>query len=206
MVKVTKRKTQFGYLFDIFIDEEVFQIYFAGNLDLYWKYQYKGRILTCDDSKSFFITKENFFLFQLFDKLYNKIKHYNIYKGNEFRTTGQLEDLRQSLIDFDPYQYDLLFHDDKIEWHCDDCIYEEASVFIIEKVDDFYKLTFKKGMVENFLTYAVRIRNSGSRYNPFNIAFMNMYNQLCEYETDYHQIHMEEYLYQKKLIRKKETI
>lgn len=184
MLEIKKIETEFGYWFDIIINNEIFNIYFMGNLDLYWNYQYNGNILDCDDSKYFIITKENYFLYNLFDKLYNDIKNYQT----------------------DTYSYDLLFHDNKVEWRSDDCFYEEASRFVIEPMDRAYKLTFKIGLVDNFLTYSVRIRNSGSRYNPFNMFFMDMYNQLCEYELNYHQIHMEEYLYQKKLIKKKETI
>ena len=47
---------------------------------------------------------------------------------------------------------------------------------------------------EFFSSYCVRLRNSGSRYDPFNILFMNMYYKLCVYEPDYHQVHMEELL------------
>ena len=43
------------------------------------------------------------------------------------------------------------------------------------------------------------MRNSGSRYSPHNIVFMRMFNELQEYYPEYHQIHMEEIEYQKKL-------
>ena len=50
---------------------------------------------------------------------------------------------------------------------------------------------------------SIRFRNSGSRYNPFNIIFMKMFNKLQEYNPEYHQIHIEELEYQKKLTLKK---
>ena len=40
----------------------------------------------------------------------------------------------------------------------------------------------------------VRFRNSGSRYDPFNIIFMKLYQGLCALDYEYHQIHIEEYL------------
>ena len=175
-------------------------------MDLYWSYKYNGIILNTDDSKTFYITKDNYFLFQLFDELYNDIKEFNIYHEDEFHTKEKAQELNQRLIKSDTYQHNLLFNNNKIEWHCDDCIYEEASMFVIEKMKDSYKLTFKKGKNDDFLSYVVRIRNSGSRYKPFNIPFMKMYQQLCLYEPNYHQIHIEEYLYQKRLIKRKETI
>ena len=83
---------------------------------------------------------------------------------------------------------------------------DEASRFVLAPNDDYYILTFYKSKNYLFQSYGVRIRNSGSRYNHFNVPFMRMYHRLCEYdyESNYHQIHMEEYLYQKKLIKKKE--
>lgn len=205
-MEIKKQKTEFGDAFEFVTEDGVFEICFWGNLDLYWQYRYSDNISDNEDSKSFFITKENYFLFQLFDELYNDIKNYNIYKEDNFNTKREAKRLNNSLIKFDSYQHDLLFHDNKIEWHCDDCIYEEASMFIIEKIEEAYKLTFKKGKNDEFLSYAVRIRNSGSRYKPFNAPFMRMYQQLCSYEPDYHQIHMKEVLYQKKRVKKKETI
>jgi hypothetical protein len=48
-------------------------------------------------------------------------------------------------------------------------------------------------------TLTIRFRNSGSTYDPFNIVFMKMYQRLQEYNPDYHQIHIEETIYQKTL-------
>ena len=53
-----------------------------------------------------------------------------------------------------------------------------------------------------FMTFSVRISNSGSRHNPYNILFMDMYNKLKEYEPNSHQIHLEEYLYNQKTLKK----
>lgn len=206
MVEIRRSETELGYWFEISIDNDIFKIYFMGNLDLFWKYQYKGDIRNIEDSKSFFITKENYFLFKLFDKLYNDIKNCDIYNAEACFNKDMFQEIRQYPIDTNSYSYNLLFHDDKIEWRSDDCLYEEASSFTVEAIGEFYKLTFKRGMVDNFFTYNVRIRNSGSRYVPFNIPFMDMYYKLCEYQPDYHQIHIEEYLYQKKRGKKKETI
>lgn len=51
----------------------------------------------------------------------------------------------------------------------------------------------------------IRFRNSGSRYEPFNMVFMRMFLQLQKVDdiSDYgHQIHIEEYLYKKSLVKK----
>ena len=82
----------------------------------------------------------------------------------------------------------------------------DAIISIEEKIDeDTYKLTFKKGIYSEvpIQTFSIRISNSGSRYEPFNTVFMSMYKKLKEYDFNNHQIHIEEYLYSKKKIKKR---
>ena len=98
-----------------------------------------------------------------------------------------------------------LFKNYVINWHSDDCVYEKSSVLEIKKENEDYIVTFHKSK-EDFMSYSVRISNSGSRYGYFNIPFMNMYTKLCEYNPDYHQIHMEEYLYRQKQLIKKRSV
>ena len=102
------------------------------------------------------------------------------------------------------YGSDTLYKDGAITWYCDDFAdLNNASNFCIKKYKDYFLLTFKKSKIELFNgcffpTYSVRIRNSGSRYEPFNISFMGMYQKLKDYNDKYHQIHIEEYLYENK--------
>lgn len=94
------------------------------------------------------------------------------------------------------------FFDGSVLWYSDDIEKEYASFLKIDKFDECYKITFGKSKCYNYFTYSIRFRNSGSNYHPYNCLFMNMYNKLSEYDTSYHQIHIEEYLYLKKLKRK----
>lgn len=98
-----------------------------------------------------------------------------------------------------------LFKDNKIDWHSDDFEYDDASRFVVEKIDDIYKVTIHKSKDNSiYTTYAIRFRNSGSGYSPFNITFMQMYQALKEYdyENEYHQVHIEEYMYESSLVKK----
>ena len=91
------------------------------------------------------------------------------------------------------------------EYEEDDFEYDDASRFVIEKIDDIYKVTIHKSKDNSiYTTYAIRFRNSGSRYSPFNITFMQMYQALKEYdyENEYHQVHIEEYMYKNSLVKK----
>lgn len=99
-----------------------------------------------------------------------------------------------------------MFKNNVIDWHSDDFIYENASRVIIKPVEDEYEIIFVKSKKEYddgmFMTFSVRFRNSGSRYEPYNILFMDMYNKLKEYNPNNHQIHLEEYLYNQKTLKK----
>jgi len=92
-----------------------------------------------------------------------------------------------------------------IEWYSDELPIDIASKLTIKKEEETFKVLFeksKKAWDGIFITYSIRFRNSGSRYNPFNINFMQMYNELKEYDPNYHQIHIEEYLYKQKVLKK----
>jgi len=187
MQQIEKYKDEKGYYeYIIKTDEGKFKILFGGNLDLYWTCNEKED----DSDQIFYITKENYYLYSLFDNLYHNIKNNKIYydKENCFKS-----------------EENKLFKDGKIDWYSDEFYEEIASRLVIEKIDERFKITFiksKKDLDGIFRTYAVRFRNSGSRYKPFNACFMYMYNKLKEYDSDYHQIHMEEYLYKQKVLKK----
>lgn len=186
MIEITKNKLHKYFYYYIKNDEGTIRISFENNLDLYWTYIYEGNILNTPASQSFKITKENFFFYNLIDELYN-----NIINDNPFG-----EKIKKH--EYDKFNMNKLFKNDIINWHSDDCVYEKASILEIKKQNEDYIITFHKSK-EGFMSYSVRISNSGSRYGYFNIPFMNMYNKLCEYDPNYHQIHMEEYLYNEKV-------
>lgn len=199
MLEVEKRKNAHDYdVFAITTEEGTFEISFQNNLDLYWRYCYEGNILDTLATHTFTITKENYFIYSLFDNLYNSIKEGNPYKGYS-------DNLKK-------FNNELLFKNNIIDWHSDDFDYDKASCVMIEKLEEQYKITFKKSKPDwtqgLFITYCVRFSNSGSRYKPFNVAFINMYQDLKKYNFDYHQIHMEEYLYnlEKQKILKRKSI
>ena len=171
MIQIRFNKNVWGYFsFIISTDEGDFQISFAGNLDLYFLYMHKGNILDCPEAYSITITKENEFLYNLFDKLYLAIK-----SGNPFINVKQ---------DFVEELYgnpENLFKNESIDWYSDECYYEIASRLIIKQEKDKYIVTFVRSKEDegvNFLTYAVRISTSGSRYGNYFIPFMEMYKEL----------------------------
>ena len=206
MLEIKRSINSHGYdVFDIMTDNGTFEISYENNLDLYWRYIYTDSIDKVENTKIFKITKENYYLYCLFLELYQAIKEKKPYKTFPNYID---EELRNKKLKY--YGRYELYKNRTITWYSDDFAeFANASNFGITKENDYFLVTFVKSKIEDFNgflfpTYSVRIRNSGSRFDPFNNTFMGMYQRLKDYNPEYHQIHIEEYLYKsKKRIRTK---
>lgn len=205
MLDINRKINGHGYdVFDIITDTGIFEISYENNLDLYWRYLYYNSLDKEDNKKVFRITKENYYLYSLFFELYNAIKDERPYAT--FPSVIDIELRNKKLKYYGGYN---LYKNRTITWYSDDFAeLDNASNFSIKQENDCFLVTFKKSKTEScngffFPTYSVRIRNSGSRFEPYNNTFMGMYQKLKDYNPNYHQIHIEEYLYSKKRIKKK---
>ena len=142
MLEINKTKDAEGYdRFKIITDTGSFDIMFGGNLDLYWSYWPEEDFEDWPLSKTFTITKENYFLYQKIDELYKNIKEQRPYpKTDKDEYTSFLElNLRNSneskKVD---YAYEKLFQNDIIKWYSDDMPLENASSLEIKKQEDTY--------------------------------------------------------------------
>jgi len=211
---IEKTKNEQG-LYDItFIkDKKIFKIIFGGNLDLYWYFHDNE---SNERSGTFEITKENYQIYNMFDELYNNIKEVKIYDLEEidFMFCTTINDIKEKYNEKERmnneiknrHSYKEIFKDGIITWKCDDYTHEEKTNLVnIHKKDEKYIIEFIFNN-KDYYSKAIRFRNSGSYYNPFNLLFMKMFNKLQEYDPNDKQIHIEEYLYkEKKLTRKRES-
>lgn len=187
-------------------------IMYGGNGDLYWNILSKVK----DDSERHFftITKENYEVFLIFSNLFRRIDECEIYTVDPLeeelcfsaeerkelyeRTRNLNEDLSTKPV------YECLCSNtsDTITWHSDDAPYGEGNILRISRSRD--KERFLIEIIKRDLNkddISVEISNSGSRYQPFNIHFMEHYNDLNAIDPNYHQIHIEEILYHKRLTK-----
>ena len=193
-------------------NDRKFLMCFGGDGDLYWAVSRTDGLPA--EEIDFEITKENYFLYEKFLELYNRIEDCKVFEvmplelelcDNAYerkrlcdRVNRSNECLKKEKI------YSMLFSGNVISWHSDEDNYDVASVVEIRKKEDSFSLVFKPSLYEEKTNFvSIRFRNSGSTYKPFNILFMNMYNALCEHDFNCYQIHFEEYLYKQK-IKKKE--
>ena len=195
-MKLVKKKSDFDLNIFFREDDRILSFTFGGNGDLYWSIYLRD---ARDTNYGFTITKENYGVYSLFEKLFEDIDKVN--------------DPRYRLYNLSQYN-DLYDSTNKvITWYSDETAYVVANILRIKKEDEEFKINFYTqpyvdGYDRDFSSpgrISVRFRNSGSRYKPFNIVFMDMYNAMKEVDdvNDIgHQMHIEEYLYNKKLVKK----
>ncbi len=193
-------------------DKQKLTIEYAPNLDLYF---------VVENANEFVITKEDYQIYELFLKLYETIisadvfnkssfnYYINEYLGhfdNEFISYEDYSKMNERKLEIikKQYHYTSLVNNSEIVWKCDDYPHDIGPSFKITEDSDIIKITFDRGNTEKQDLFhpknrtTVRIRTSGSAYNYFYAPFMMLFKELKDLEID-SQIHIEEYLYTKKL-------
>lgn len=175
MTKVTDERNYNTFFFKRDTSKE-FIITFCGNLDLYFC------LYNFNNEPYFIIDKSNYLVYELFDKLYNDIKNCNMFAEEDKEYYKN------------KYEYKGLFKNNTVEWKCDDYPDEIAPYFNIIKEEDYYIINFKQCIIDKSIDYqyplvrdnyiSVRLRNSGSRYEPFNCIFMRLYNSLSNIDEN----------------------
>lgn len=179
-------------------------IMFLGNGDLYF-----CSFNRCQESE-FLITKENMSIYSLFDYLFHSFENANVHKvtqGDLLRCCcdqekisiyNQINQLNQKLKREEVYKK--LYSNQKIVWISDDSFSFDkvsADAMTIIKESNSYKIKFTYYEDKYPHLRSIRIRNARSRYKPFNLLMMDFFNNLQNYNPDFHQIHIEEYLFNK---------
>lgn len=174
------------------------------NGDFYWIFNNKEV-----DSKdnTFIITKENFDAYEIFEFLFYDIENTNIfdtyfYERGTYLMGNNLLDIQNELYDKD---------NNTLTWYSDsgDILSrkDKSNILKIKKEEDKFRIEFinKESLNEdNKLSIPIIISRHHSRFEPYNIPFMQLYLYLCGAENKddiNHQIHMEEYLYKIKKLK-----
>ena len=219
-MKLIKDENEFGHIICLEEDNKSLIISYQGNLDLYWTLHNNNGNINKDNT--FIITKENYALFQLFDKLYSNIANIELFDEEELplylKSKDDIdeylkhhEEEKRRYKEYNMSHYNDLFNPKKkkITWYSDETSSKVSNYLEIIKEEEQYRVVFNtqkhiEGYDRDFksdYSIPIRFRNSGSRYDPFNCIFMKMYNKMDELDdvNDIgHQIQIEEYVYQKK--------
>ena len=229
-MKLTKKENDYGHIIYLEDGDKYLSFSYQGNLDLYWTLHNRNGNINKDNT--FTITKDNYRLFELFEKLYSDIENINIFGyDNEIpfylHTNKEIKEYlkekeRKRKEEIKRYkEYNMSHYNDlfkpqerKIVWYSDETSSRVSNYLEIIKEDESYLIKFNiqehiDGYDRDFNTdyyIPIRFRNSGSSYDPLNCIFMRMYNDmkvLDDINDIGHQIHIEEYLYQKQLVKKR---
>lgn len=201
-------------------DEKVLSIIFGRNLDLYFilkNYNDNTSFLIGKDNYQIYALFDELYKRLISADVYGKLIDDEI-NHIIFLSKINGEDYHQKLAEEEErrkkYQKDLkkrsiyqkLVNNGEIIWKSDE-YFEEITPFMkIKKLQNAYLLEFNRPLVPDKykmeidlqlmdpFSISIRFRNSGSRYEPFNMLFMELYHNLCELDFDLDQIHIAEYL------------
>ncbi|MBQ6546615.1 MAG: hypothetical protein IJL74_01285 [Bacilli bacterium] len=177
---------------------EVFSIKNStGNLKFFYFYDF-DLCWSCDDKEdsdtsSIEFGPEDSYMYTLIDEVYDSISTNQPFKHLKYDFEAK------DLVFLEGNDYSKrLFKNGMVEWHSDDCIYRVGSIIYITKENNRYIVTLQKGKthinrIYPFSDFTVSIANN-SRYSPYNITFMNMFNKLREYDFLMNQAEINKYV------------
>lgn len=185
-----KNNDCFDKVKDILIrnEKKLLKIFYGSNGDLYLDIFGDHNINEDENYTATFSINQNQEIYQYFESLIDSIIKCKVFAVsdielemcntkehmNELLKSNQLynEGLKNSDV------YNRLVQDSAIIWYSDNIYDEKANKLRIEKKDDKIILTFIDNPDDPTFGFGIRICNSGSKYDPFNVCFMNLFNQL----------------------------
>lgn len=146
-----------------------------------------------DGFNSMNISKDNYLLYKLIDKLYNNIISLKIYQEH-------LKKYGYENINTKYYQtlLAMLYDGSSITWKSDAPIEDNTKLYNylkITKKDNSYELSFNSDMNKNMIL--VEFNTDRSRYEAFVFEFYDLLKGLKEISEPYRQITLDEYVYEK---------
>ena len=146
--------------FEVIANEGIFNIYCDINSNIYWSPSIYDMLVSSSEYK-YTLNKDDRYAYNIFNKLYDDIIH----------SDASCENVQ-------------LIENGKINWHSDCFDYDAASVLTISKDEyDNFIIHFRTSKmvlddVSSFVSPAVQINITNSRYAPYHRAFIDMYESL----------------------------
>jgi len=187
MVVEFKDNNCFSGVKDVFIRDgkKLLKIFYGANGDLYFDiFGSRNKDENCLCTATFSIG-QNEEIYQYFEQLVNSIVGCQVFDMSEIELelcdsdnsiTDEINSVQKRNENLKTKQaYKKLVHNDIVIWYSDN-IYDESAK--IERDCEEIKLTFIDNPDDPSFGFGIRICNSSSKYDPFNICFMNLFNQL----------------------------
>ena len=165
---------------DIFIrqDGKTLKIFYGATDDLYFDIfgDYSFNESGIRTSK-FCIVKDSD-IYSYFDNLFNAILNCEVYDDDndlDFISSYDGKNLNKKLQESNANSK--LVKNGNIEWYSDSIYDEKANLLIIERTDEGIVFSFFDNPDDPTFGFGIRICNSSSKYDPFNLCFMKLLNQ-----------------------------
>lgn len=178
-------------------------ILFGGNGDLY----FNSGFIHDREEATFIADKQNMFLYSLLEEMFEDYEKCDVFKVYEtsLETPEELQEKIERINNMnkklkESSLYKRVYQDNQITWVSDDSVsteLEESNTVRIIKEDERFVFHFTYKEKDLIRSNSIRFRNSGSRFEPFNLIMMKFFNKLQEYVPEYHQIHIEEFAHEK---------
>ncbi len=175
---------------DIFVREgkDLLKIFYGENGDLYFDIFGNRNRDENGQLVATFCIKETDEIYQYFDQLMNSIIDCKVFImskiefdfGKSDNIEGKISFLQQINEDLkigEVYKR-LVQNNNSIVWYSDNTYDENANILKIERECGKIKLTFVDNPEDSSFRFGIRICNSASKHAPFNMCFMNLFNQL----------------------------
>lgn len=180
-----KKNNNFKDINDIFIRDgkKLLKIFYGANGDLYFD------IFGSHNKDEFgrynapFIINQTDDIYLYFENLINDIINCHVYDESDIDLWDFLEENKNTIKVKNENlksknNYQRLVQNNAIIFFSDNIYDEKANQMKIEIVDKSIVFTFVDNPLDPTDGFGIRISNSGSKYEPFNICFMNFFNQL----------------------------
>lgn len=180
MIVEFKNNNYFDKVKDILIRDgkNLLKIFYGSNLDLYIDIFGDYNIDENGQYNAIFSINKNQEIYQYFENLMDNIIKCKVFDESDIKLEicNTKEQMNELLKDNDVYNK--LVQNSAIIWYSDNIYDEKANKLKIEKKDDKIILNFTDNPDDPTFGFGIRICNSGSKYDPFNLCFMNLFNQL----------------------------
>ena len=170
--------------------ELTLQIYMEDD-SLYWKASSKDNNPIY---QTIALTKENYFIYKLFGDLYDDIATYSVF--DHLAVNGSVKDVNDYFRKIKRHKE--VFDGSHVIWKTLD-ENDNINAVRISKEDDkilieFAKLVSGKDDIDPS-DISLRFNTKDKSDKPYTTPFVTMFRKLATYNPEYHQTHIEEYLY-----------
>ena len=167
---------------DIFIrqDGKTLKIFYGATGDLYFDIFGHYHFDASGSRTSKFCINKDSDAYSYFDNLFHNILDYKVYDDNDskFFSFNDEKNLNKRLQETNANSK--LLKNGNIEWYSDSIYDEKANLLRIARTDEGIVFSFFDNPEDPTFGFGIRICNSGSKYEPFNLCFMRLFNEIQE--------------------------